>query len=148
MPESHINIEKKPSTMPRLSKKRATEIFAEIRKKLGGEKRYKDGGYSAAQLARELALDKRIISAAIAMKTGDNYNALVNAYRLEEAKKMLVSAAFEDYTTEEIGLHAGFASRQAFYHVFSKVTGCTPRQYRIDGKVKKEKSSARKSTTT
>ncbi len=127
----------KGSTPLRLSRMRATEIFAEIKKRLGGEKRYKDGTYSAAQLAGELNVDKRIVSAVIAMKTGDNYNALVNAYRIDEAKKMLRSAAFADYTTEEIGLHAGFASRQAFYHVFSRNVGCTPRQYRLAGKENK-----------
>lgn len=126
--------EKKPKAASgyqfRLKGERADKLFVDILNKLVVEKRYKDPGYTAEQLAEELKTNKRYVSAVVSLRTGDNYNALVNSYRLRDACRMLQSPRYDNYTAEEIGLLAGFSSRQAFYLAFARTMKVTPRQYR------------------
>ena len=95
----------------------ADQLFVRIIQKIGVEKLYRDPDYSARQLAIDLKTNPRYISVVVALHTGANYNALVNNYR--------------DQSVEEIGLHCGFASRQAFYLAFHREEKMTPRQYRV-----------------
>lgn len=116
----------------RLKAERADQIYVDILQKLIGEKHYRNPGYHAEDLAAELGIDRRYISAAVATHTdGGNYNALINDIRLREACRMLTAVRYRNFTAEEIGLTAGFASRQAFYVAFRKRYGLTPRQYRL-----------------
>ncbi|MGN1260451.1 MAG: helix-turn-helix transcriptional regulator [Alloprevotella sp.] len=117
----------------RLKAERADQIYVDILQKLIGEKYYRRPDFHAADLAAELGIDRRYISAAVATHThGGNYNALVNDIRLREACRMLTSLRYRNYTAEEVGLAAGYASRQAFYVAFRKRYGLTPRQYRLE----------------
>ncbi|EHG23782.1 helix-turn-helix domain-containing protein [Alloprevotella rava] len=109
----------------------ADQLFVRIIQKIGVEKLYRDPDYSARQLAIDLKTNPRYISVVVALHTGDNYNALVNNYRLRDARKMLSSPRYRDQSVEEIGLHCGFASRQAFYLAFHREEKMTPRQFRV-----------------
>lgn len=120
-----------PPYCKRLKAERAAEIYTDILRKLKKEKLYRDPKYSASQLARDLHTNTRYIAAAILTSTGDNFNTLVNSLRLHDACKMLKSKHYEELSAEEIGLMAGFSSRQSFYRAFLKAYGCPPRQYRI-----------------
>lgn len=122
---------KEPAYRTRLRSDRAAELFVKILEKLTAGKLYRDPKYTAQKLAEELQTNTRYISAAVALHTGDNYNALVNSYRLRDACRMLRSTRYAQYTAEEIGLLAGFSSRQAFYLAFHRSKNCTPRQYRL-----------------
>ena len=82
-------------------------------------------------MAEILHTNTRYISAAIANCTGGNYNMMVNKFRLRDACRMMQSPRYAHLTTEEIGLLAGFSSRQAFYLAFSRVYDITPRAYRL-----------------
>lgn len=120
-----------PTYISRLKTERANDIYARIVKKLTSEKLYRDPAYTAAKLAADLGTNTRYISAAIAICTGNNYSALVNNLRLHDACKMLRSVSCKELTSEEIGLFAGFSSRQAFYLAFKRKYNCTPRNYRL-----------------
>ncbi len=115
----------------RISDAASDQLYVQIIQKVGVEKRYQDPNYSAKKLAEELHVNPRYISAALALHTGDNYNALVNGYRLRDACRMLRSPRYLQYTVEEIGIMCGFASRQAFYLAFHREHKMTPRKYRF-----------------
>jgi two-component system response regulator YesN len=51
-----------------------------------------------------------------------------NYVRCERAKVMLMDA---DHSISQAGEDAGFVSSAHFSHVFKKMTGCTPTEYRI-----------------
>lgn len=125
-----------PAYVNRLKAERACDIYARVVKRLTDERRYRDPSCTATRLAAELRTNPRSISAAIAVCTGSNYSTLVNNLRLHDACKMLRSVACRNLTAEEIGLFAGFASRQAFYAAFRRKFNCTPGDYRdgADGK--------------
>ena len=119
-----------PAYRSRLRGERADDIYVRMLAQLTNNKRYRDPDYTARQLAEELGTNTRYISAAVAQRTGSNYNALVNSYRLRDACHMLRSARYAHLSAEEIGLLSGFSSRQAFYIAFRRVYDVTPRQYR------------------
>lgn len=120
-----------PAYRSRLKAERADELYIRILQKLTREKLYRDPNYTTAQLAEELQTNTRYISAAVAVCSGGNYCALVNGMRLRDACKMLRSAKYRHLTAEEVGLLAGFASRQAFYKAFARQYDCTPKAYRM-----------------
>lgn len=127
------NATKAPAYRSRLSAERSDELYVRILEHLTQGKRYRDPGYNAKKLAIDLHTNTRYISAAVANGTGDNYNALVNSFRLRDARKMLCSTRMDHLSVEEIGLLAGFSSRQAFYIAFSRAYNHeTPAGYRAE----------------
>ena len=59
--------------------------------------------------------------------TGQTLLSYHNVMRCEKAKKLLLGS---ECTVSEAGEEAGFSSSAHFSHVFKKVTGMTPTQYR------------------
>lgn len=114
----------------RLKAERSDRLYLEVLQHLLTGHRYRDPHYTATRLAADLQTNTRYISAAVANSTGDNFNALVNSLRVRDACRMLSQARFDRYTVEEVGLMAGFSSRQAFYLAFSRRYQVTPLAYR------------------
>ncbi|MFR1987482.1 MAG: helix-turn-helix domain-containing protein [Prevotellamassilia sp.] len=93
-------------------------------------KTYRDPSYKTPTGCRS-TINTRYIASAVAISTGNNYNALVNHLRLRDACRMMQSDRYNHMTVEEIGLLAGFSSRQAFYLAFHRLYKETPREYRL-----------------
>lgn len=119
-----------PAYRTRLKAERANALYIQILDKLTREKLYRDPACTAARVAAELNTNTRYVSAAVAVCSGGNYSALVNGLRLRDACKMLRSPRYAHLTAEEVGLMAGFSSRQAFYLAFHRLYSCTPKAYR------------------
>lgn len=113
------------------------ELYDKILNIIVVQKKYKDPEYSAKKMAIDLGTNTRYISAVVSVRFGKNYSTLVNEYRVEEAKYLLVDKRYVDANIEDIGTMVGFANRQSFYAAFYKFTGQTPRGYRVKHKVKK-----------
>lgn len=124
-------VKPEPAYRSRLKAEKANELYIKIIEKLTREKLYRDPKYNTLKLAADLNTNTRYISAAVAVCTGSNYSALVNSLRLRDVLKMMQSTQYQDMTVEEIGLMAGFSSRQAFYLAFHRLYDCTPREYRL-----------------
>ena len=115
----------------RLALKRSDELFVRIMNKLSIGKLYRNPNYTSRMLAQDLGCDTRHIAASVAVHTnGGNFRMLINSLKLREACRLLKSAKHAGYSVEEIGLSAGFASRQAFYVAFHKKYNVTPREFR------------------
>lgn len=95
------------------------------------QKKYKDKDYSAKRLAEDLGTNTRYISAVVNVRFHMNYTSFVNKYRIEEAMSILVDKRYKDLRIEEVSDMVGFANRQSFYASFYKLTGITPKEYRI-----------------
>ena len=109
------------------------------------QKKYKDSGYSARQLAEDLDTNTRYVSAVMNVRFHMNYTSFVNKYRIEEAMSILVDKRYQDLSIEEVSDMVGFANRQSFYASFYKIMGITPRDYRLQhSKGQAAKSSRRK----
>jgi len=55
---------------------------------------------------------------------------VINSYRVEEAKRLLLDEKNRNYTILSVGFEAGFNSKTTFNPVFKKFTGVTPTEYR------------------
>ena len=96
------------------------------------KKKYKDKDYSAKRLAEDLGTNTRYVSAVVNVCFDMNYTSLVNKYRIDNAKALLVDKRYRNLRMEEISDMCGFPNRQSFYAAFYKYTGVTPRRYKLD----------------
>ncbi len=55
---------------------------------------------------------------------GKSFSQFVNEYRIEEAKRLLLTK--KNFTTEAIGYECGFNSKSTFFTTFKKIAGVTP----------------------
>lgn len=100
------------------------------------QKKYKDPGYSAKKLAKELDTNNRYLSAVVNTRFGMNYSCLLNTHRIQDAQNLLVDKRYTHKNVEEIASMVGFANRQSFYAAFYKYVGKTPKAYRKEYTVK------------
>ena len=95
------------------------------------QKKYKDKDYSAKKLAEDLGTNTRYISAVVNVQFHTNYTSFVNKFRIEEAMTLMVDKRYQELTMEEVSDMVGFANRQSFYASFYKITGITPKEYKV-----------------
>lgn len=91
-----------------------------------------------SETAAMLNITQHQLSQLLNEKLSMNFNAYVNSFRIDEAKRLLVDQP--DKTVLYIAYEVGFNSKSSFYESFTKLTGFTPLEYRrknIKGKKQK-----------
>lgn len=106
-------------------------IATEIKKLMEEDKLYRTVELNREMLARKLAVTENQLSRIINHSFAANFNLMVNSYRIQEAKEMLIGT--EDGITE-IAFAAGFNSIPSFNRVFKQITGLSPTEYRKSSK--------------
>ncbi len=99
------------------------------------QKPYLQNELSIQELAEVVGIPKHHLSRVVNERLGKNFYDFINAYRVEEAKRLLLNPAFSHYTTLAIALEAGFSSKATFNAVFKKQTGLTPTAYVSKAKI-------------
>lgn len=94
------------------------------------EKIHLDPGLSRDEVAKKLGISGGYLSQLLNSKGQKSFSDYINAYRVEEVKKMMHNSEFDHYSLLAIGLEAGFNSKSTFYASFKKETGLTPNQYK------------------
>ena len=84
---------------------------------------------SLDDLAAQVFLSKDYFARLFRETTGMPISALLQQIRIDEACKLLTGT---DARIEDISADCGFHDIQYFYRIFKKVTGMTPRQYRLN----------------
>ncbi|WP_232224752.1 helix-turn-helix domain-containing protein [Leptospira fainei] len=92
------------------------------------EKIYLTKALKEEDVAKIMGISVHQLSEIINTEFKTSFPALLNQYRVEEAKFLLVE--FPSETTANIGDMAGFSSRSAFYLEFKKMTGSNPKMFR------------------
>ncbi len=103
-------------------------VIESIEKYLADEKIYRDEGLSLKSFAKKISITSHQLSEIINSEIKKNFYALVNIYRIEEAKQLL--KANPDMKIIGVALDVGFKSQSAFYNAFHKIIGATPAKYR------------------
>ena len=121
--------------MPRPSKAglsgdKIEEIVKKIILMMEQEKLYLETDLTLQQLADKLQVPNYQVSQAINDGMKKNFYDLVNGYRVEEAKRLLLDPKNKNFTILSMGFEAGFNSKTTFNTVFKKFTGVTPTEYR------------------
>lgn len=82
------------------------------------------------QVAAELNLNAHYISQVVNEHYGFGVNDFINHYRIELAKKLILSPEKSIYTMEAISNEAGFRSKSTFNTAFKKKMGITPSEFK------------------
>jgi AraC-like DNA-binding protein len=80
------------------------------------------------RIAARLGLPYYLLSRAVNEGEGMTVGELVNGYRVERAKRLLIER--QDLGALEVALESGFQAKSTFNDVFRKATGMSPGEYR------------------
>lgn len=122
-----IAYERVPTIIESKPTERDIQLAESVRKLMSQEKLYHTMELSREMLAKKLAVTENQLSRVINRFFSQNFNMLVNGYRIEEAKGRLV---MEDTAITTIAFEVGFSSIPSFNRVFKQVTGLSPTEYR------------------
>ena len=123
-------IKKSKATKPGLNTEKIEPIVTKITALMEEEKLYQEPELTLQQLAVRLQIPTYQVSQAFNEGMKKNFYDVVNGYRVEEAKRLLLDPQSLNYTILSIGFEAGFNSKTTFNTVFKKFTGLTPTEYR------------------
>jgi AraC-like DNA-binding protein len=94
------------------------------------DKCFLDPDLDLPSLAARMNLTPHELSYLLNKGIGSNFFEFVNSYRVEEAKKLLLSGEHNHYSILGIAYEAGFNSKTTFNTTFKKATGLTPSQFK------------------
>lgn len=124
-----VATKKAPVYLSKISRETFDKLKEQILRVLVVEKKYRERGFSAKELAQLLHTNTRYISIVLSVRYHANYAQFVNRLRIEEAMAMLQDSRYADLSIEELSDVVGFANRQSFYRAFCQIVGKTPREY-------------------
>ena len=91
---------------------------------------YLNKNIKVADLAARLGLNEKLVSRAINKYGNGNFNAFINSFRIDHAKKLLSDGQHHHYTIEAIAEESGFSNKVSFYNAFKSDTGMSPKEYK------------------
>jgi len=109
--------------------KNEEKIYRKLKALLEKEKIYKQEDLSVTRLAKKLKTNTSYLSAIINNRFEESFKTVINKYRIDEARRLLASPKYKNFSIEGIAEEVGFHSRSTFYHSFKQITGLTPSQY-------------------
>ena len=127
--EQTAKAKKAPVYLTKISRETFDKLKEQILHVLVVEKRYRESGFSAPQLAEMLHTNTRYVSIVLSVRYHANFAQFINKLRIEEAMALLQDQRYANLRIEEISDMVGFANRQSFYRAFCQIVGKTPRQY-------------------
>jgi len=117
-----------------LDPQKAEESLKKLLDLLDVQKLYKDETLSLNTLSRKLAIAPRYLSQITNELLNKNFRDLINNYRIEDAKEMLLKPGKNDRSILEIAFEVGFNSKEVFNRCFKKYTGMTPSEFKKTNK--------------
>jgi AraC-like DNA-binding protein len=115
-------------------KKESNEMLEEIamlfQKSMDKNKLYIQEGLSVKEVAEHIGYPPYLVSQAINTCLKKSFFELINGYRVEEAKKLMLDENLNHLSMIGIAFEAGFSSKTAFNIAFKKFTGLTPSEYK------------------
>ncbi|WP_425237248.1 helix-turn-helix domain-containing protein [Ulvibacterium sp.] len=114
----------------KIDRKLDSDYLQRLRNYLEQEKPYLDQKLSLHALAQTLRISPNTISRIINEQLGQNFNDLINTYRLQEVKQKLINPEHDHKTILALAFESGFQSKASFNRVFKKMEGKTPSEYK------------------
>jgi AraC-like DNA-binding protein len=113
-----------------VSGEQSNHIYNRVLQLIVDEKQFQNSSLTLKSLSELLHVSPQILSQVINQKSGKNFNSFVNAFRIEESKRLLHLVEFKNQTIASIAFEVGFNSLSSFNTAFKKETGETPMAYR------------------
>lgn len=108
---------------------RLNELDEKLRRLTESEKVYLENDLSLPKLAKRLEASCNETSFVINELYSDNFYNFINKYRIEEAKKLLLSDKYNQLNVLGIAYESGFNSKTTFNTTFKKHTGMSPTEF-------------------
>ncbi|QNL51680.1 AraC family transcriptional regulator [Olivibacter sp. SDN3] len=105
-------------------------LHSDILEIISKQKNFGNPNFNMADLAYQLHTNERYISSAINQHSGMNFNRLVNSFRVNEAKKMLLNPTYRNLSNDQLADRVGFGNVNTFYRQFKEFTGFTPMKFK------------------
>ena len=105
-------------------------VAAQLHRLMTEEHLYVDSQLDLQMLSRRSGWPPNYISQALSQGLGRNFFEFVNGFRVEAARRCLADAD-DRRTVLDIALACGFGSKSTFNTVFKRMTGATPRGWRL-----------------
>ena len=96
---------------------------------MNDQKLFKNSELSLSQLAGELDIHPNYLSQIINEKEDKSFYDFVNAFRVEEFKRLITIEENKKFTLLTLAFECGFNSKSSFNRHFKKLTGQTPSVY-------------------
>lgn len=125
--KSDLTDQHKDKPLHQLTDDEVKGIVNKIENLLTSKEIFLDPDLTLDRLARKVCIPARQISVAINQAYGRNVSQVVNEYRIERAKSLLVAS---DKTITQIYFDSGFQSRSNFNREFARITQQTPSAFR------------------
>lgn len=112
--------------------KKQQETFKKTLEFLANNKTFKEPNLKVKELSELIGVSPRHLSNAINNCYQNNFSALINRYRVEEAKKILIEMSknpSNQYSLEYVWEQCGFSNDVSFYRTFKNITGLTPTEF-------------------
>ena len=108
----------------------ANELKIRLETLMSNDKPYLNPSLAIFDLAKELVLPSSELSIFLNKHLNKNFFDFINEYRINEAKRLLISSERNNHTILEILYEVGFNSKSSFNTAFKKFTNKTPTEYR------------------
>lgn len=114
----------------RLQLDRINQLKQEFDHILNKEGIYENQKFGLTEASKLLEISLREMTEFIRRAYQANFYEVINSYRVEAAKKKLLSPEHEHLTNEAIGQLCGFGSKTTFIKSFKMITGLTPGEFK------------------
>lgn len=111
-----------------LTEAQALTIKNKIDAALDNDKLYRNNEIGLGQLANYIQEDRYKVSEVINTYYSKNFYSLLNSYRINEAKDLLLSNPL--LSVKAVMYEVGFNSKNSFYMAFKRDTGVSPNDFR------------------
>lgn len=115
-----------------LSSETQTEIHGKLMEAMNEQKLFLNPELTIGQLAEAIGVHPNHLSQVINSIESKTFYDFINAWRINEFKKMAALPQNQKYTLLALAFECGFSSKTAFYRNFKSVTGQSPTQYLKD----------------
>lgn len=105
------------------------ELFAKLTILFERQKIHLDPNLKLGDIAKKINTNSKYLSQVVNNQTNNNLIHFVNLYRIEEAKRKIVSEEYQHLTTYGVAQTCGFKNKSTFYKVFKEITNMTPKDY-------------------
>jgi AraC-like DNA-binding protein len=114
-----------------LTDEQKKHLLSKLDDLLQKEKIFINEKLSIEDIALKLDTNTKYISQIINETYNKNFYNFINFYRIEEAKRLLISAENDKYSILGIAHSVGFVSKSTFNVAFKSYTGMTPTEFKL-----------------
>lgn len=113
-----------------LSQAALASIANVLDKKMAEEKYFLNGDLKIQDVSKAIEVNLHSLSQTINVIKQKSFNDYINELRVNEAKRLINKASYENEKLLAIAIDAGFNNKTSFLNAFKKFTGKTPTEYR------------------